>query len=153
MAGTSVEVDPSGALREELHCQVDVHLDHPPRMELVAHADEGPDLVEQPARRMREVAAVVGQALDRALAGIQHRLLVAASPGVIGLLDDTRGQLPVDGAAEVVHPSTPLVVLTASPAATPCSGLVLGTRRNTSQMALRQTSVSPIGRKPGAAQA
>src|SRR3954451_25387718 len=103
-----IEIDTCRTLREVLGREVDVHLDHAPGVELVAHPHIRPDLVEQPSRRPGEVAAVVGQALDRGLTRIQHCLPVPSPARVVVIPSHTWSQLPIDGAAEVVHAVNPL---------------------------------------------
>src|SRR4051794_29448690 len=122
----TVEVHAGRTLGQELGGQVHVHLHDPPGIDLIGHADIGADLAEQPARRVREIAPVVGEPLDRRLAGVQHYLPVPAPARILLVLHDARGQLPVDGAAEVIHPVKPPWLSVPVPSRTPCDAVLGG---------------------------
>ena len=81
--------------------------------QLRVHREVDADVVEQRLGRSCEVVAVRGQAMDGRLAGAQDSLMVGRAITVRSILDDGIGQLPVDGAAEVVHGRSPWVVPTA----------------------------------------
>src|SRR5256885_10541370 len=100
---TAVEADTLGKLLEELGREMEVRLDHAPDEQLVLHGEVRPHLVEERAGRTGEIAPVIGQAANRALAGVQNLLLVPALRRIPSVLDDSRAQLPVHRAAESIH--------------------------------------------------
>jgi hypothetical protein len=107
LARPPIEADSLRQPGEELERQLDVALDHPPHQQLVGHREVNANLVEQRAGRAREVAAVIREPPDHALARVEDLLLVPATGLVDRVLDYSRGQLAVDGATEPIHLSTP----------------------------------------------
>src|SRR5439155_14828775 len=75
---------------------------HPVDTHLLAHRKVDANVVEQCARRPREVVPVGRQALDRLLAPPQQPLPIR-SRVVSSVLDDGRRQPPVDRATELIH--------------------------------------------------
>src|SRR4029079_16996692 len=100
---TSVESAVVRQSGQEFVGQAHVLLDHLPNQELIADREVWADLVEERPSRPREVPPVVGELLDRGLAGVEDLLLVAATRRVPLVLHDARREFPVDRAAEPVH--------------------------------------------------
>ena len=117
-----------GGTLQEVERERDVALDHVPHPELVAHREVDPDLVEQRARRPREVAAVGAEPPDGVLTGQQYGLAVATPRRILLVLDDPRRQFPIDRSAEAVHIRSypPCFV----PLALSCGSLPLGFPRS-----------------------
>jgi hypothetical protein len=77
-----------------------VAVDHPVDAHLTRHREMRPDVVEQRARRAREVVAIAREARERALTCVEQ---VAAGLRRHSVLDDHRTQLAIHGATELVH--------------------------------------------------
>ena len=121
LARDAVELEQLGRPFEQVERERDVALDHVPDPELVAHREVHPHLVEQRARRAREVAAVGAQPANGVLACLKTACRFRASRRVLLVLDDPRGQFPIDRSAEAVHVlSYPPCGPTSPPAAAPC---------------------------------
>ena len=79
---------------------------------LGGHREVDPDVVEQRLRRLGEVVHVGRQPVDRGLACLEHALVVGRAALERVIFQDLVLELPVDGAAEVIHryvpPRTPL---------------------------------------------
>jgi len=70
---------------------------------LLGHREVHADVVEERPRRLGEVVAIAGESLHRRLAGVQHRSVRILLHRRRLRRGDEWGQVPVDGAAELVH--------------------------------------------------
>src|SRR5205807_10244246 len=83
-------------------------MDHAVDAHLPRHREMDPDVVEERARRPREVVAVVGQPAERPLAGVEH---IAPRVGLrlVQLPGDQGAQLAIEGATESIPASPSLL--------------------------------------------
>ncbi len=118
-----VEAGALGHALEERQRQRDVAIDHVPDPALVLDREVHPHLGEQRASRAGEVTAVIGEAPNHFLTGVEDGLLVATSGRIAIVLDDCRGDLTVDRTAEAVHLSPYPWFQSLEPPGLPCASL------------------------------
>src|SRR3954451_17667329 len=97
-------------MRRDAH----VLVDYPIYADLLRDREEETDVVEQRARRARKVVTIAGQSLERGLTRRQEVLAVVACRSV-AIRYHQRAQLPVEGAAELVHTRASLSLRTLCP--------------------------------------
>src|SRR3954465_11732699 len=99
----AVERDPLAlAVVHELGGDPHVAVDHPVDAHLLRHREEDAYVVEERPRRPREVVAVAREALESALPRLKEMLPILAV-GAVAIGDDKWAELPIHGAAELVH--------------------------------------------------